>query len=1637
MPIKSTAKISTNETSETCLKTISNKDENVPDLRRFIKYIGLDDFYPDKLQVRDVMKVDMSVNFISFKEIAFMFVRNIIMMNLNGRDTFVEENLRQKYKLETGKPKIAENSLEHMLQKNNMPANSVLNPLDLTIAVFKCGSPALKYAIAFKCFTCQLAIPFVFPKYCQEDISMSLTPLYSIVIECTSKGNSINEMSLDCPCHVVSFIRMGRLSVSKSTLVNDLLNDQYHNTFFNRDCSLGSSKRCISEGLIEAGWYLPSKKSSVLNCATNFLNLRGDAYTFHGQVNILSNISSVMVILIDLNNLDIKKTLSIIDSLFDNVHGIILAIDASKNTENDFSEKINAFLERVKHHKDVIEVCILSIDGVRRSLSDIKRDMRNFISNSIESKPMLSMSYRLESSKIDTCNDIASYRFVDITVKELWKSFPNSCTDVNEQVIPVQGKPWEEWSKMLKEVNKSSSYKSPSEAGEIKKKMIDQRIKQVVLCQEIQPFMKNFIKYIWQFSEDENKSQVFVMLLKSLLDERSRRILPKFQSQYTNDWQTLKLAKDQKKEESTIKELLSKVKESETNLCKASFGFEHLCRELGQIFEALSECETADPILQEYKKNLPKIAVRLLRIGQPFELMDGNVANVPEVWIKAVFHELKQSLGEKKILALSVLGIQSSGKSTLLNTMFGLQFAVSAGRCTSGVYAQLIPVENDAFKFDYVLIIDTEGLRALELAHLKNSHDNELATFVVGLGDITIVNIKGENTTEVNDVLQIVVHAFLRLKLANKKSKLKQRCLFAHQNVPAQDANKKMRRDRQNLIEILDRMTKEAAAQEHITDIQTFNQVIQLDIETDVWYFSDLWRGDPPMAPVNPGYSETVAGVLEAITKNLIDKERTYLTITDTVNRISDLWKGILQDDFVFGFRNCLEFKAYNNMERYYHSLTWELEKNVRKFIKAEAKSSFMTCDHPPDFDTKILMIFNKLSNIVGIDLKLRTEQLDSFIENNCLKDVMIQWQKMEHTKLKVFGEEIITKARISIFNMKEEIKIEKIKLSEKGKHKIEICQLAEHIADDMKGLFPTKSIIDEKFQEMWNSWISKFDAKAIQHDSSIKEQIDESLHKQYSADVAYWTEFDQSPSLSNIPYNSIAKLERTLTSSNINDEHFSIPSLYHDDDDTNDKKITPDECKVQIVDVVDVIFRRIDCKLSELNVQDVKFDISYVTEILKIIYDEIEDQNGDKNNAYHFNLTTAFRAFVFTHVKRYLAIFFEKLDNKYNEKHSPKAVMEKYRGTVWTLFNDTIESKTEDVILLGLLKATLIGEIDKHIYELLPIDVQSIILDMFPFRKCRLIKNILLELAEKDDFLSVKSYIQDPFVFATNWITDLTNKTMFEYRKEGITRYALLAESRIHQLLPQIIQAISKASKTCKNKQSNTLADWIDNFVESVNENNFPISKEIMMYLKFWKVSDFERFIEMLIKQIKEIDEQLLSSFKDRRPENVSWNENLVPNIMKKLWGCSETCIFCNEPCIRTDKDHVDLLQDHECLQHRPQGIGGFNWVKSSKLCVEFCNHWVGTDQTYILNRGKENEERRKYREYKKHYPHWDIPHSHDKSQYWMWMMCKFKDQLAKMYSKEQPDIPENWPLITKAQALESLSVYILDDNSQDTEKH
>ncbi len=100
-----------------------------------------------------------------------------------------------------------------------------------------------------------------------------------------------------------------------------------------------------------------------------------------------------------------------------------------------------------------------------------------------------------------------------------------------------------------------------------------------------------------------------------------------------------------------------------------------------------------------------------------------------------------------KIAVISVIGPQSSGKSTLLNFLFGCDFATSEGRCTRGVYGTYFKFTN--FKphhCDGVFLIDTEGLFAALSDKDKEKRlnfDRKLVLFCLAISDFILINTKG------------------------------------------------------------------------------------------------------------------------------------------------------------------------------------------------------------------------------------------------------------------------------------------------------------------------------------------------------------------------------------------------------------------------------------------------------------------------------------------------------------------------------------------------------------------------------------------------------------------------------------------------------------------------------------------------------------------------------------------------------------------------------------------------------------------------------------------------------------------------------------------------------------------------------
>ena len=474
---------------------------------------------------------------------------------------------------------------------------------------------------------------------------------------------------------------------------------------------------------------------------------------------------------------------------------------------------------------------------------------------------------------------------------------------IKRDALKLQGEWWSTWADNRRCLHRiqTSDEGIEQQMANHKRIMNTSRLQQVEHLQTFDHyFLTKIILYLSYQIDDNQSPYLFLRLMKSHLEDLTLVFMPKLQQNLKEE--IAKKSSDRERREKIVKEI-----------SESSLGEEHIMRELAQIIEAVAYLPTPHDsnlisnMLTNYNVlELPRVCAKLLLSGIPLEILDGDVSQIPIIWAKRVFTELHNILlHEKKVYIISILGIQSSGKSTLLNTIFGLQFPVSLGRCTRGAFMQLVPIEQSLsleLGYDYIMVIDTEGLRGIEQQGFSSHHhDNELATFAIGLANLTIINIFGEHQSDMQDILQITLTALIRMN----KVYINPKCIFVHQSVASNSAEEKLMIQRSIFVDMLDDMTVSAAKQEKLAfRFQRFSDVIHFNSQSDVFYFPGLCEGETQMAPVNTSYCQAAEELRKNIFQRIQKSPNEFQYLHNMGNRIDEIWSCIMKEDFVFHFRS-------------------------------------------------------------------------------------------------------------------------------------------------------------------------------------------------------------------------------------------------------------------------------------------------------------------------------------------------------------------------------------------------------------------------------------------------------------------------------------------------------------------------------------------------------------------------------------------------------------------------------------------------------------------------------------------------------------------------------------------------------------
>ncbi|XP_067426847.1 interferon-induced very large GTPase 1-like [Thunnus thynnus] len=1266
-----------------------------------------------------------------------------------------------------------------------------------------------------------------------------------------------------------------------------------------------------------------------------------------------------------------------------------------------------------------------------RSLSDVCEELKEIIGKILSGQHT---SFQLETMaevsgiKVDEDNTVcqkgksAAMKIVNLLQKM-------DVSKIKDKYLPCQGRLWHEWCK----TNKAQYHlKGHIEKEKCEKQQELKRIRQKQCDASFSELIKLFIESLSSLPLEDK--EYFLKWLQILLDSLSTDDLSSILQEYDEKWsEVLDLKKKRGKSDQLIKKQ-TELEKISAKLQSATFGLEHIFREIGQIYEAHKSLKKQTKQKETDWSKYPELAAELMIAGHPMELMDGDAGHVPLTWISSLLDEVINKLGDKRIFVLSVLGLQSSGKSTMLNAMFGLQFAVSAGRCTKGAFMQLVKVSEEMkmkdFKFDYVLVVDTEGLRALELAsNATLHHDNELATFVIGLGNMTLINIFGENPADMQDVLQIVVQAIMRMK----KVKLSPSCVFVHQNVTDIGAAEKNMDGKRRLQEKLDEMAK-LAAKEEVYDAECFNEIIAFDVQKDVKYFAQLWEGSPPMAPPNPGYSESIQDLKNFILSKASQSAGT--TLSKFKSNIKDLWEALLKENFIFSFKNTLEIAVYRKLEVQYGNWTWALRSNmltVENQLYNRIENGKLEKVDP----SYLFKEMSKTYEEVKKDMK-------EYFDDDRDKEILAQWRGRFDIKIKEFHDEQVRGVKRKL----DEVILQKNACKKLDEKKAEfekmLLQKSKELAQQLRDKAKDEEELKKHFNGVWSGWVTELtgDIKPIK-DIDLEDEKISILNELCNE----WALIDDSKSSKS--YKTISTTGSYFKYVTLNKhEELCDKSQQSQDDKRANKKIKGQEgwrtC------FLFSIFRSGSTKQEEgllkpsekLSYEEQQLITSLINDVKQQSIDIIESkpvatrgysqtylQEVAKNvkekvtefeNTRKYALKKEFTVDLLLYVLEMAGSKLLESHNEFKTKNDAVTFVESKKIQYYNIFRSFCKGHSSAVVLGELICEKLKDSTVEAVCNKTAIDLAGEMRcnsPAFKGSRLNLEKHVLKSLAEKEDFDSYIRYIRHPRKQAKIFIREEVKKYIFtEHKAKALN----VLKKNVDDIKKLVIQALFTATERVKTQRGD-IDMWLKEFSSLVKEND-ELTFDTICCQNFSDINKFdflkeeiEKGLEPIIQDLRRLSLDKMQKFR-LKPDQI-----LIDQLCKCCWV---KCPFCAAVCTNTLEDHSP--EDHSVPFHRSTAVTGRHYRNTDEMSIEFCTTKVASDLRFHLH--SDSDESIPYKQYRTggpKYANWRIDHDESKLAYWKWFVCRFQKQLEDHYElkfKGRGEIPSEWETHSKEEAIKSL---------------
>ncbi|XP_071830912.1 interferon-induced very large GTPase 1-like [Apostichopus japonicus] len=1489
---------------------------------------------------------------------------------------------------------------------------------DLIFAILQCSDSFLRQDIIEKMSACNLAVPVILQGVANTKPRFMVWSLGRIVKKW--KGSSpiaLEQYISHVPLLTVSFLRIGDLKdVSKSIILNHLLGpcqgNDAHPFFLTKE--VDHVDPVFSKGNVEGVWYLPmnANGSEHFKWVTSFLNLRGNCKDFPIQTEFVCKASDLIIVLLDEESRELyKKDIQRIDNAAKKCYFVVF----HPNSERKTSARRKLNLKETCLHVRQVDMGSLNEEistWIKKCYAKCKQDdfqssqsWQNLCGGDIDIEDM--------GKEYDCAKQFVETVFGEEQTENL--------LEFKEKAFPLQEK-WQGWVDIdMESLTHYNTKKQSIAVSRDERKMRKDAKRQEQLACGLSKITQSFLDVLVKAGENEKVMRYFVFFLQDklfhLVDNSIKKHLlniDKYEKEIQNldklikpkssaedkRIATIKGAKDDTHNETqdrykSKRTELKTLRQTEVGKCRAkNIGSEHFFRELGQWHEAHTELKI-DP--NENVMLLPRSAAKLLLEGHSIEIMDGDTGRVPLSWITSVLDQLTIDLVDPNVAVISVVGVQSSGKSTLLNSMFGVKFPVRAGRCTRGLFMRMLHLDDtyaSQLGFRHIFLVDSEGVRSIERKD-ECRFDNELVTLTLCISDITILNIEGENIgPEMTGLLEIAAHAFMRMK----EVELHSQCRIIQQRVSDLTASRQNKINMDTVIETLNKATVQAARKEGLGGkYQQFSDVFDLRINENLQYIPCLWTG--PMSPPCQFYSELVLNLKADILNDISSgKVIPHFTLSTFIQRIRDVWVAVKGENFVFNFQDSVKAIDFND-------LSMELNKQITTMRVNIGRKLIV-------WQNKLLSSSDESSKVLQNIEKELVEELQKEKDkiNTSFETYISQHERQD--SLRRHADWYSQNVECTVDQVQEEVMVIL-------KHEVNIMQIQRDITTftfevrtKIAAVVMSKASVVGKgsdpmvfFNAKWDEWKAEIikDIPKFEMTEENIENICESLLVSITSKMAISKEITELLHISGIKKHA-------------EPVHWKQYYSHKDESLTGDDWFSSNENVLQnIITSSEKMMEESPHKILDANL--IQYIISSALQSISI-----PSVTSDPPHLL--------KAKLLLHICGKIYNIAVKKQIQYENENSLERRLEEEKSSLYRYFVALMENENQIDGVVECIRKYL-HDWGKHLV-LDSICQFSVLL----FNNANLALNeetnrsICSELSRQQNVKEYLKFIKKHPRYRRRWVMKAVIKLFRE--KETVLVLQQNVKEILNNVVKDLCELVQHSTSTSKSSEK-AFKHCFDDILRWLMNRGFTWHRELAIEVQSFKVKEVQKFSvtlqTFLQSQWKDgiIKETKLPKYPNEEgviETFVQDNLSSVINDCLKL-ACFEQCPMCKAPC---DNALPNFIQhEHFSFSHLPRGICGATNPDTSRLLTETCVESVASDNaTYFYPCDRRP---RLCKDYKKDYHTWAINRGSGEllpnmSAYWKWVMVQFNDELAQHYKCKPAIIPHGWKRISKEMAIASLKV-------------